>query len=408
MASWIYLAVSLVGAGLTLSAFLRARGLWVFSFPYFMAAWLTGELPLHHIAWQAAATGAFAAVGAFAEWPGRVGLAISCASWTGLLVLYLRALRLPDRQRDELAAQGLPVEGGVSPLQVLRPFRMRRPGVERISDVAYGPSMPGDRGGRNLLDVIRPVAPGERRPVLLQVHGGAWMVGRKEQQGQPLMHEMASRGWVCVAINYRLSPQATFPDPVVDVKRALEWIRRYIPAFGGDPDFVGVTGGSAGGHLAALAALTPGEPLFQPGFERADTRVAACVPFYGVYDFLDRAGLRGRFSSMTPFLARTVMKCGPGERPELWEAASPIAHVSDAAPPFLVVQGTHDSLVFREEARAFVTALREKSREPVHYLEIPGAQHAFELFHSPRSAWAVRTAATFLEQVHARYRGDEA
>lgn len=406
MASWIYLALALLGAVFTLSAILRARGLWIFTVPYFLAAWLTGELPLHHIALQTAATGVFAALGAFTAWPGRVGLAISFLSWAGLLGLYVQARRLPRRQWAELRAQGLDVAAGVSPLHGLRPFHMQRKGVKRVRDVAYGPSLPRDRGGRNLLDVILPSEPGEGRPVLVQIHGGAWVVGAKERQGQPLMHELAARGWICVAINYRLSPQATFPDHIVDVKRALEWVHRYIGEFGGDPDFIAITGGSAGAHLASLAALTPGDAFFQPGFEDADTRVSACVAFYGIYDFLDRAGLRGSLSSFTPFLARTVMKCGPGERPELWDAASPIAQVKEAAPPFLVVQGTHDSLVFDEEARMFVNALREKSREQVVYLEVPGAQHAFDLFHSQRSAWAVRSAVAFLEQAHGRFRAD--
>ena len=78
--------------------------------------------------------------------------------------------------------------------------------------------------------------------------------------------------------------------------------------------------------------------------------------------------------------------------------------MSADAPPFLVVQGTHDTLVFVEEAREFVRALREKSRAPVHYLEMKGAQHAFEIFHSARSQRAVRATAAFLEAEHAKYR----
>ena len=69
----------------------------------------------------------------------------------------------------------------------------------------------------------------------------------------------------------------------------------------------------------------------------------------------------------------------------LWDAMNPIARVSESAPPFLVIQGTHDTLVFVEEAREFVRALREKSRASVAYLEMTGAQHAFDIFHSPRS-----------------------
>ena len=158
-----------------------------------------------------------------------------------------------------------------------------------------------------------------------------------------------------------------------------------------------VTGGSAGGHLAALTALSANEPLFQPGFEHVDTSVVAAVPFYGVYDLLDRARIRGS-ASMTPFLAKQVFKSTPDENPALWDAMSPITRVSESAPPFLVIQGTHDTLVFVEEAREFVRVLRAKSGAAVGYLEMVGAQHAFDMFHSPRSAHAVRAAAAFLRQ----------
>ena len=86
---------------------------------------------------------------------------------------------------------------------------MRHPEVERIANLAYGEPLPGDKGRRNLLDVYR--RPGaERAPTLLQIHGGGWMIGNKEEQGGPLMRYLAARGWCCVAINYRRSPAATF------------------------------------------------------------------------------------------------------------------------------------------------------------------------------------------------------
>src|SRR5690349_8356251 len=98
------------------------------------------------------------------------------------------------------------------------------------------------------------------------------------------MNRMAQLGWVCVSVNYRLAPKYLFPTQIVDVKRAIAWVHDNIKEYGGDSSYVVITGGSAGGHLAALAALTPGLDDFQPGFEDADTSVSACVPFYGVYD----------------------------------------------------------------------------------------------------------------------------
>ena len=114
-------------------------------------------------------------------------------------------------------------------------------------------------GRRLRLDVYRPTgAPeaGARRPAVLQIHGGAWVIGDKREQGIPLLRYLAARGWVGFNVNYRLSPGATFPDHLVDVKAALAWIRAHADEYGLDPDFVVVTGGSAGGHLTALMALT--------------------------------------------------------------------------------------------------------------------------------------------------------
>jgi acetyl esterase/lipase len=285
-----------------------------------------------------------------------------------------------------------------------KPFGFKHPGVQRITEIAYGESLPGDKGGRNLLDLYVPKegSPSDRRPVLLQVHGGAWLIGDKREQGKPLMNHLTSRGWICVAMNYRLSPQATMPDHIVDVKRALAWIREHIAEYGGDPDFICITGGSAGGHLSSLAALTANDAAFQPGFESVDTRVKACVPIYGVYDFLDRAGVR-TLGSMAEAIGEQVFKCMPDENPELWNSVCPIERVHEEAPPFFIVQGTHDSLVYAEEAVQFAAALTEKSRQPVLRVEHLGAQHAFEVFHSPRSAHLVRGATAFLEKVRADY-----
>ena len=82
--------------------------------------------------------------------------------------------------------------------------------------------------------------------MLIQVPGGAWAVGDKRVQAYTLMSQMAELGWICVSINYSKSPRCTFPAHLIDVKRALAWVRDNIADYGGDPDFVAITGGSAG------------------------------------------------------------------------------------------------------------------------------------------------------------------
>ena len=403
----LYLVVSAIGAVFTLSALVRGRHLGPFVAPYFFAAWLTSELAGFHVVWQAAATLIFAVAGAFERWEGWLGLGITVTSWLGLAFSWARSrqagdaferaldLGLGTRYRDSISEERRATLREEAPRDVLlRPFHFKRPGVVCVKNIAYG-----DAGKRNRLDVYKPAEPGSGRPVLLQIHGGGWVIGEKEQQALPLMNHLAERGWVCVAINYRLSPGVRFPEHLIDAKRALAWIRKNIAQHGGDPNFVAVTGGSAGGHLCALMALTANDPELQPGFEDVDTTLAACVPFYGIYDFLDRENVRG-FSKMTPFLRRVVMPGPPEEHPKLWDKASPVAQVRPDAPPFFVIHGTHDSLAFVEDARLFVEKLRGVSRRPVVYAEIPGAQHAFDIFHSLRSTRAVNAVSQFLEFVH--------
>ena len=412
----IYLTLAILSFLSTLCALIKARKLSHAVPLYFFTAWLTGELALIHIGWQMLLTLGMVLVGGLDSESGRWGLGLFVLSWLGLLFVQVQAMdtgvvldrslraALGDNYRGDipLTRQSV-IEQGVSANEWLRPFRMRRPGVRVHRDIAYG-----EHGKRNMLDVYQPEAPREGGfPVLLQIHGGGWTIGAKHQQGLPLMNYLAARGWLCVACNYRLSPSATLPDHIIDVKRCIAWIREHAAEYGGNPEFLAVTGGSAGGHLAALAALTPNHQDWQPGFEAVDTGISAGVPFYGVYDFLDRDGIRVGMS-MEDFLAKYVMKCTPKESPELWDSVSPLSHVSRDAPPLFVVQGTHDSLVWVEEARSFVNRLRSVSDQVVAYGELPGAQHAFEVFHSVRTDHTVIAVAAFLEWCHARHLKDAA
>ncbi|MEZ4279400.1 MAG: alpha/beta hydrolase [Myxococcota bacterium] len=405
-ASELFLGLAVFGFALSLATWLRLRIAGALLVPTFLVGWLRGELALQMLVVEALVTAVFLAFGVHREPAGQLGLGLTALSWALLVACHFRSVGAGRVLAAALEPLGIVPDGSVSFWHgALRPFGFDHPDVRVIRNLEYGPVLPGDKGGRNRIDLHLPVAakPGDRRPVLLQVHGGAWIIGDKREQGRPLMTHLASRGWICAASNYRLSPAATMPDQIVDVKRALAWLKAHVAEYGGDPEFVCITGGSAGGHLSSLAALTAGDPRFQPGFEAVDTRVEACVPFYGVFDFLDRAGDR-RFAKMADALGPRIFKCRPEENPDLWDSVCPVARVHPDAPPFFVIQGSHDSLVFREEAERFVSLLRAASRNPVAYAELPGAQHAFEIFHSPRSAHAVRAATAFLEWVRDRSR----
>jgi acetyl esterase/lipase len=399
--SWVFLAVAVWGALWTLISFRpphRPPPLMVLGF---FAAWTTTELAPIHMLWQIAAVVAFVAFGALRAWPGWIALGITLVSWFGLASSVKGALQTDrvfvDALRDTLGEgwdanldPALETAGRhISWGRVLLPFWFKRRGVRRVRNVQYV----DDGAFRHRLDVYRraDVAPGA--PVLLQIHGGAWVIGRKDQQGLPLMYHLAARGWVCVAINYRLSPRATWPDQLLDCKRALAWIRANIADYGGDPEYVVVTGGSAGGHLAALVGLTANDPELQPGFEGVDTSVQAMIPFYGIFDWTSTArdddGLR-------EILERRIVKQSIEAAPDVYRSASPIYRITRDAPPALIVHGDLDTLAPVERARAFVDKLRATSRNPVVYVELRGAHHAFEVFNSIRTMHAIAGVDLFL------------
>lgn len=279
-----------------------------------------------------------------------------------------------------------------------RPWKTSHPDVEVIKHIPYGPG-----GVRQQLDIYRPRnIPEEGCPVVLQIHGGAWMIGDKGSQALPLMFELASRGWICVAANYRLSPSVSFPTHLQDCKSALCWIREKGADYGMNPDFVAVTGGSAGGHLSALMGLTENQPDLQPEHPDTDTSVQACIPFYGVYDFLVRYDQHPNKRIYERFLTGKVVHETLEDNPELWDLASPVAQIHEDAPPFMVCHGTHDSLAVVNEGRVFSQKLREKSKSPVIYLEMPGAEHAWETIHSLRTEHTVDGVHRFLEWAKAR------
>ena len=251
-----------------------------------------------------------------------------------------------------------------------------------------------------LLDVWRQEdLPATPAPVLVFIPGGAWVFGSRALQGHALMAHLVRRGWVCLSLQYRTSPQHRWPRQMTDVKAAIAWARANVDHFGGDPNFIVAAGCSAGGHLATLAGLTVNDPQWQADLPAdADTSVDAVVSTYGIYDWQDRSTVqRARFME---FLERVVVKRSQLRRPEVFRAASPIERVHKAAPPFLVVHGSRDSLIPVGEARAFVHKLRSVSKATVGYVELPGVGHGFDLTDAARTGAVVAATGRFLRQIH--------
>jgi acetyl esterase/lipase len=251
-----------------------------------------------------------------------------------------------------------------------------------------------------LLDVWRPKdLPVEPAPVMIFVPGGAWIHGGRQLQGYALMSYLAQQGWVCLSVNYRVAPHHRWPRHITDVKTAIAWARANVDRFGGDRNFIAIAGCSAGGHLAALAGLTPNDPEMQTELpDGSDTSVDAVVGIYGRYDWEDRSTPeRDRF---VDFLERVVVKRKIDRHPEVFRKASPIAAVHPDAPPFLVVHGSRDSVIPVAQARSFVERLRAVSRSVVSYVELPGAGHGFDMTDGARTGSVATAIGLFLNQIH--------
>jgi acetyl esterase/lipase len=237
---------------------------------------------------------------------------------------------------------------------IFAPLPLFHPGVRRIANLTYG-----DAGRRNRLDLYRRRRGGSGGPVLIHLHGGGFSLapGRKSFYARRLLFRLARKGWVCISATYRLAPAATFPDELIDVKKVIAWARARAGEHGGDPDRIVLAGSSYGARLATLAGFTTNDPAFQPGFEQADTSVAAVVGLYGYY-----AATAGRRSL----------------------PSSPFDYAGRGSEPLLIVHGDQDTLTSVKTARALAERARSASANPIVFVELPGAQHSFDQLSSIR------------------------
>jgi acetyl esterase/lipase len=355
---------------------------------FFMTHWVN-EYPFVAFAALAVSTVIALVHGDLTSAGGWVLLVVAAITALGLLRVVLRARRTgPVVVRalgDQLdgawgaAEDGAPDPPRLRPLRVLRdvlaPFPVRPPNVQRIRNVPYG-----DAGKRNLMDLYRlREPPAEPGPILIHFHGGHFQIGRKSREALPLLHRLASDGWLCISADYRLGADGRFPNSLIDAKAVIAWARTHAAEHGADPSAIVVAGSSAGAHLASMAALTPNDPAFQPAGTDEDTTVSAAVCLYGYY----------------------------GRRTSGGAPSSPRDYLTRDAPPFLVAHGDNDNQIDVRNADRFVDGLRESSGAPVVYLRLPGAQHTFDLLRSLRFDQVVEGIVTFLGSValHDR-RGD--
>jgi acetyl esterase/lipase len=387
-----------IGAGLGgLAVHLFARRAPWRRYPWYLAGLGVGiagsEAGIPVAGAQVAAGAAAAGLGAYRGKLGIAGLALTAGTASGLFRLHRIATQTSLAELNGALGDVLGFDR--APIEV--PKRRRTPLRSYLAeqDLAYGSDSPAQ-----VLDIWRrpdlPLDAGAG--VLVMVHGGSWVGGDKRMASTGLLAELAERGWVCVSIDYRLGPKNRWPNQIVDVKKAIAWVRANIAEHGGDPSFVAISGGSAGGHLAALAALTGNDPEFQPGFADADTSVQAAALLYGVYDLTARND--DGSTRLRDYLRKVLFDADFTEDPATWRAASPVWRLHADAPPMFVVHGDRDEIVSVGQARQFIEAARPLSK--FGYAELPYAHHAFDVVPSARSRATEYAIGQFLDVVRDR------
>lgn len=246
------------------------------------------------------------------------------------------------------------------------------------------------------LDYYAPADSSAPRPAIIVIHCGSWSGGRKSDF--PLWNRwLAGQGFAVFDVEYRLAPQPNWQTATGDIKCAIGWVKHNAGQFNIDPARIALLGRSAGGHLALLAAYTPGLASLPPSCDAPDTTVRAVISFYGPTDLvwgyhnpanpdvIDGPGTLRRFLGGPPDMAR-----------DAFLLASPVTHVDSHTPPTLLLHGSRDQLVGQRHAE--MLAERLTAAGVTHQtVFVPYGQHGFDFnFNGWGSQIAQATIRRFL------------
>lgn len=374
------------------------KRLWL-SVPVFSTGWVTGELAPH---WTAVTIGRLWLNRQDHSTSARIARFCDVASIAGH-ALSIRTSLESKAQLASRAARAWPqaaeATSTFSPtaLQYVVPFALQRRSTTQSRNINYT-SPPKSKKN---LHIVSPTVRQENMPIIIHVPGGGWTISNKDQQGIDLLHSMAAQGWLGISMNYPLSPRHRWPEHIVAVKEAIKWVKENAHQYGGNPDFIILTGGSAGAQLVACAALSANLAKWQPGFESTDTSVQGCLALYGPHDMAGDSDLTFVTTRRNSF--SRIMFGKPDPTGELLADTSPRRLIHADAPPFCITHGTFDSLIPEPEGREFAARLSEVSTQPVTYLPVLQAQHAFDVFASIRSSAARGAHETFLRHTYMQW-----
>lgn len=267
---------------------------------------------------------------------------------------------------------------------------LKRPKINLVPDVVYAQVPTYERPNQLLqMDLLIPQVD-KKMPAVIFITGGAFVAANRVRKLQLRMF-LAEKGFVVSSINYRTVPNSMFPQPIEDVKSAIRFLKANAPRFNVDAEKIFVIGDSAGGYLAAFAAVTNGDKIFNVGENlHVSSEIAAAVDLYGVSDLTQIAAtfpedvqtLFNSAGSISSLFVNGVPGIGGVDggllaHPQAAAAANPINYITKNSAPMLLMHGTADSLVSPAQTDLLFQALKNRGVEAERYL-IPNAEHSDE------------------------------
>lgn len=251
-----------------------------------------------------------------------------------------------------------------------------------FANVPYG--VAGDTSRKHLLDIYLPAGAGPGTPVVVWIHGGAWMLNDKyADMGymRNTIQGILARGYALASIDYRYSTEAVFPAQIQDCSQALEFLYQHAAQYKLDKDRIALIGFSAGGHLASLIGLSNnnGVQAFFPPSGATHFKLRCVLDFYGPSDFIMLASNPDTAISNARNPVTILLGALPVDRPDLAKRASPVTYIDKGDPPFLIVQGEKDESVPNTQSRILHSWLT-LTGVPNDLIVVPGAPHYGEMF----------------------------
>jgi acetyl esterase/lipase len=240
----------------------------------------------------------------------------------------------------------------------------------------------GDTLKKHLLDIYIPEKAKATMPLVIWVHGGAWMLNDKHADMSYMKNTVRSfidSGYAMASIDYRFSTDAVFPALIQDCNQAVEYLYQHADEYKFDKNRFAVIGFSAGGHLASLMALSNNNTVkeFYPGGKKISFKIKAAIDFYGPSDFIALSNMPPSIDPKNP--VSILLGAVPLDRPDLAKFASPTTYVDKGDPPFLIIHGEKDESVPPPQS-VLLKSYLQLAGVPNELIIVPGAPHYGDMF----------------------------